>query len=538
MEDTFKYRVAQVMAGEYPERYNVPVCDTPELIQQVGFAGKKIVMEQKKLRRCLAPEETAPSGVRHHDLPIDFVDNLPHYVQNPAMVLLSHTHPNDSIVLVTDCKDKKEQPIIIALRDEGKRGVVDGEVVTYDKLASVYGKEDFAGFLERSIKAEGTNNGLLYWNEKKSRDLAVSAGLDLPRVLANHDPNVIIRRYNENVNPLSQNNLDFSPDGYGTTLPRPDKQPFAYSDPDGRQKVYEYIKDRNGKEVLGSTTATFSDGRSEITKYDERGAVTRIERKDVHGRTTYLYSSDGYGYHDYEESIGYFNVDPRNSFEPNAHKSEHIKEHDKEEQRGIYYDKYKENWNEYDGNDNRTLYKRNVYRDDGMTPDKYYCEERQSEYNRHGQCTSSIDKDRNGTRIVKHEYYTADEWFDYYNLTPEDTDGEYERPQKSRTCLSTDGRLSIEKYEISGEHTEVEYSSSGKITRFRDGNGRSYNGQAAQLEYFKSMGGKAPTFKEVAAATNALRSSATPKNKNAGKPNGKPTGSGGNRGSGSSGAGR
>lgn len=32
----------------------------------------------------------------------------------------------------------------------------------------------------------------------------------MPRVLAKYDSNVIIRRYNENVNPLSQNNLDFS----------------------------------------------------------------------------------------------------------------------------------------------------------------------------------------------------------------------------------------------------------------------------------------------------------------------------------------
>lgn len=70
MQNTdFKYRVAQVMAGEYPERDSVPVCDTPELIQKIGFSGSKIVMEQRKIRRCLAPEETAPSGIRHHDLP-------------------------------------------------------------------------------------------------------------------------------------------------------------------------------------------------------------------------------------------------------------------------------------------------------------------------------------------------------------------------------------------------------------------------------------------------------------------------------------
>ncbi|MDE6028742.1 MAG: hypothetical protein K2F90_00285 [Clostridiales bacterium] len=538
MENTFKYRVAQVMAGEYPERYNVPVCDTPELIQQVGFSGKKIVMEQKKLRRCLAPEETAPSGVRHHDLPIDFVDNLPHHINNPAMILSSLTHSNDSIVLVTDCKDKKDRPIIIALRDEGKRGIVDGEVVTYDKLASVYGREDFADFLERSIKANGSNNGLLYYNEKKSRDLAVSAGLDLPRVLANHDPNVIIRRYNDNVNPLSQNILDFSPDGYGNTLKRSDGKPFAYADDDGRQKTFEYAKTLKGDVVLRSTAATFSDGRSEITEYNESGTITSIERKDAQGRTTYKYWSNGLTFYkeNHEESREYYDGKNRywddiaERYEP-LYKSVHEKERKKEDSR----DRGKESWKESDEHGNTRRIKRNEYglgnevvlsaHDDSYTHDEY------------GNVLSHSDK--RGYVYVA-EYYSPDEVSSYYHFTPDDYDAgvrDYNK-RKSEVHKQPDGRVSKTTYEISGEHTEVEYSASGKITRFRDVNGRSYNGQAAQLEYFKSMGGKAPTFKEVAAATNALQSSATPKNKNAGKPNGKPTGSGGNRGSGSSGAGR
>lgn len=540
MQNTdFKYRVAQVMAGEYPKRDSVPVCDTPELIQKIGFSGSKIVMEQRKIRRCLAPEETAPSGIRHHDLPIDFMDNLPQYVAEPAMILLSHSHPNDSVVLVTDCKDKKGDPIIISLRDEGKLGIVDGAVVTYDKLSSAYGKEDFAGFLKRSIVANGSNNGLLYWNEKKSRDLAVSAGLDLPRVLANHDSNVIIRRYNENVNPLSQNNLDFlSPDGYGKTLPRADGEPFAYSDPDGRQKLYEYTKGRDGKDVLSSTTATFSNGHSEITRYDERGGVVGITRKDASGRTTYNYSRKWNG-EQREVSCEYFETKYQYSYEEYEYsippcKSVHEKTHEITEGRYQDYHKYKEDWHEYDGrgseydkNGNTTLSKHNEYRDDGFTPQEYYCGEDRYEYDCYGNRTSRISKNHDGIEIVKQEYYSSGEWYDYYGLTPEDTDGEFQTPDKSRIHRRADGSISIAKYEIDGDHTELEFSSDGKISRFRAQDGTVTTGSAAKLAVVRSgCMGSMPSFAELKETTKSARPSQPGKGKSGSGSGGSSSGSG------------
>ena len=194
MQDTFKYRVSQVLAGDYRQDDIVPVCQTPELVRSVGFSDGTIVMTQKHIRNCLAPEDRTAKEHRH-DLPIDFIDNLPSYIESPAMILSSMTQ-HDSIVLVSDCKDKKERPIIIALKNAGK-GTIGGKVISCNVVTSTYGKDEFTNFLRSSLQS----NGLLYWNEKKSRDLVVSAGLQLPGFLANHDSNVIIRRYDENVNP-------------------------------------------------------------------------------------------------------------------------------------------------------------------------------------------------------------------------------------------------------------------------------------------------------------------------------------------------
>ncbi len=524
---SFKYRVAQVMAGEYRVDDIVPVCRTPSLIRSVGFSDGDIVITQKHIRNCLAPEEKTEDKEHRHDLPIDFMDNLPNYIAEPAMILSSLSHPSDSIVLVTDCKDKKDRPIIIALKDDGK-GTVGGKVISCNVVTSTYGKDGFTNFLNGSLK----RGGMLYYNEKKSRDLVVSAGLRLPRLLANYDSDTIIRRYNENVNTLSQEILQdpesYSSDGYGKTLYRPDGKPFAYSDPDGRQKLYEYEKDNYGEESLSSMTVIFPDGRSEITRYDTYGYgdVVGIERKDAHGLTMYKYSKKWSGEreasYEYSEDVkkyGVMQIDEYNL----PYTSAHVKEHEREDGSESYYDKYSETWEEKDIYGNRILLKKNVYGDDGVTPNKYDSYENRREYDRRGNVTSSVTKDhgKDITATVS-TYYTSSEWYDYYNLTPEETDeetdGESETPIKSEISRKTDGRITVKEYaingEYNGEYSRAEFASDGSVTEFRSADGKEYTGESAQKAYLENNP-DAPIYNEIADKLNTLMQSVSPKTENA-----------------------
>lgn len=536
----FKYRVAQVLSNEYRQFDTVPVCDTPELVRSVGFSNGEIHMTQKHIRNCLAPEETGTDDERHHDLPIDFMDNLPQYIENPAMILSSLSHQNGRVVLVTDCKDKKERPIIIALQNDGV-GRMGGRITPCNILVSTYGRKGFADFLKRSIEANGANNGLLYWNEKKSRDLVVSAGLQLPRVLAKYDSNVIIRKFNENVNTFKQINLDFSPDGYGDTHYRKDGKPFTYFDPDGRQKLYEYTKGRNDEDVLSSSTATFSDGRSEITRYDERGEVIGIERKDAEGRKTYVYSCSQNGaqhetsYEHFGGANTHYDYDDWEFGTPRC-KSVHEKEHKKEEGRYGYCDKFQEDWHEYDDSYNMTLAKHNEYRDNGITPEKYYCSENRFEHDRYGNVTSATYKDRDGTSVIKNSYYPPSEvsgYFDY-GIDEYDAGAIDHNKVKTETARYPDGRISVKAYKLDGNYTESDYSPDGKLTAFRAENGETFKGKAAELALLRSSG-QAPTSADVAATKARRQPQANAKCSKSSK--GKPSGKG-NGGRGSSGAGR
>lgn len=517
----FKYRVAQVLSNEYRQFDTVPVCDTPELVRSVGFSNGEIHMEQNHVRSCLAPEDAKK---HRHDLPIDFMDNLPSYIENPAMILQSMTR-SDSIVLVTDCKDKKDCPIIISIASKGN-GVVKGSVINCCTVTSTYGKDGFGHFLKNSLKS----NGLLYCDIKKSRDLVASIGLQLPEFLTKCDSNVIIRRYNENVNTFKQkfllNDKNYLPEQYGQTLCRPDDgQPFAYVDSDGRQRLTEYGKRADGTSYVSKTTTTFSDGRTEITEYDGNGKVTFLERMTADGRETYSYSSDGY-FHSSERSTEYSDV--ADYF---ARKSVHEKTRDKKEERGYYYDSTKESWEGFDERRNVILSKHNVYGDGERLRSS---SEVRYTYDRHGNETSAIYDDGS---VYKTDYYPPSEVRDYYGLDKEDyamLEISVRDKVKTKTARYPDGHINIKAYTLDGNYTESDYSPDGKLTAFRAENGETFKGKAAELALLRSSG-QAPTSADVAATKARRQPQASAKSTKSSK--GKPSGKG-NGGRGSSGAGR
>ena len=480
--ETFKHKVARVLSGEFPQREKVSVCETPTLLKNIGFIGSKIIIEQNKLRACVAPEDTAKRFENHHDLPIDFVDNLPKYVESPAMILSSMTQRN-SVVIVTDSKDKQDRPIIIALSDNHDRGTVDGEVITYSKLASAYGRTDFPDFLRRSIET----NGLLYLGMKKSRDCAVSAGLQLPGVLANLDSTSIIRRFDENVNTFKQKTLknpkSFLPENYGQTLRRSDGLPLAYIDADGRQRVSEYGKRADGSPYLAKTTVTLSDGRVESTEYGANGKITRLQRFDNAGRKTYSYFSDDAGISTREESTEY------GANDRDVSKSIH------EKSRELTEKNTKESWRDFDERNNIILSKLNVYGNDGKM---LHASEVSFTYDGYGNVND--EKDRDGC-VTKYEYYPPSVVRDHFGYTVDDYNrGTVDHDRlKTETTLYPDGNLRVRSHTLDGSVTQSKFSADGKLLEFINENGEIFRDGAAERAMFKSSG-QAPTKKQASSS--------------------------------------
>lgn len=502
MEDNieFKYRVAQVLSNEFRQDDIVPVCATPKLVRSVGFSDCEIVITQKHIRNCLALED--PRSREHrHDLPIDFMDNLPRYIQTPAMILQSMTQP-DSIVLVTDCKDKRDRPIVVALKNAGK-GTVGGKVIDCNVVTSTYGRNGFTEFLNNSLK----NNCLLYCDIKKSRDSVVSAGLRLPGLLANLDSMTIIRRYNENVNTFKQkilrNPKNYMPENYGQTLYRPDGLPFAYVDPDGRQRLIEYGTKEDGTAYVVKTSVTLSDRRTEKTEYDKYSTVTALERVSADGRETYTYSSDGF-MRSSEKSV----VSGVES-EYSQSKSIHEKTREKREERGYYYGHTQDSWEELDEHGRTTSVKYCTYGDNENRAHAYGIK---YEYDRYGNRISEIHDDGS---VYKTEYYPPSVVRDMYKSYGWSDRDIYDNgintsdKVKTETARHADGSMHIKQYTIEGEYTQSDYSPDRTLTKFRNESGETFRGKAAELALLKSQG-QAPTKAEAKASTSRLKTAAKP----------------------------
>ncbi len=515
----FKYRVAQVLSREYRQYDTVLVCTTPKLVQDIGFSYGEIHIAQKHLHLCLAPEDDNAKEHRH-DLPIDFIDNLPRHIESPAMILASNTQ-SDSIVLVTDCKDKKDRPIIVALKNAGS-GVSDGGVIDCNFVTSAYGKDGFLNFLNNSLR----NNGLLYFDIKKSRDLVASIGLQLPEFLAKCDSNVIIRRYNENVNTFKQKFLhkskNYTPEQYGLTLDRPDGLPLAYSDSDGRQRLYEYARKADGTPYLAKTTVTFSDERTEITEYNARGRITLLERMTADGRESYGYYAAG-SIRSSETSTEYYDND-----DYFARKSVHEKTREKKEACGYYHNTAKESWRDFDERDNIVLSKYNVYGDNGKV---YHASEIRCKYDGYG---NVISREDNSGCIDKIEYYPPSKVRDHFGFEVDDYDaGAIDHDKvKKETSKYSDGSIRVKQFTLEGKYTESQYSPDGKLTSFCDENGTTFQGKAAERALLKSCG-QAPSGAEARsgkAQQPPAKTMAANGKSNKGKPDGKPS-SGNSRGS-------
>lgn len=441
---SFAYRIADVLSGDYPERDAVYVCNTPNLIQRIGFEPLGIYMTQQHIKLCLAPETQTIGTVHCHNLPIDFMDNLPQYIAHPAMVLSSLTHPEDSIVLVTDCLDKKQRPIIIALKNDGK-GIADGRMIECNVLLSTYGRNGFNDFLMNSIKT----GGLLFCDIKKSRNLVVSAGLQLPGILAKCDSTDIIRRFDEDVNPFMENLLqdpkNLLPEKYGTKEYDGYKL-LRYYDVDGRKCEYNYdVDDVTQKPYLAFTITTFPDGSSETFCYDANGNVEAIERTDNKERITYSYECEDGLTHEVSES--------------------HCEDL-------VVYGHTKhgtlECWSSYNADGLETRFKNNQYDENFKIA---FHDDTIIDYDENGNVV--CETYRNGTQYVK-QYFTYDEVMSYSRAFPYlKLDPEFESVIKSDLCLMLNGTVNGKIYNIDGSYAEYKFDANSAVqTIYHDYNGR------------------------------------------------------------------
>ena len=193
----FALEVDQALAGELSQYNALKVCDTPEILIQAGCQPLPMLYTQKHLRDAVHPKG---KNSHWHGLSVEQVKQLPELIQEPVMLFDSISpHNPENMLIALLAADQENMPLIVSLRANGT-GTYDLEKVPTNFITSIYGRVNFAQYLERVTEADA----LLYWNKEKSQELFRVLGLPLPQCLERFDSDIIIHQSTNIVNSVSE----------------------------------------------------------------------------------------------------------------------------------------------------------------------------------------------------------------------------------------------------------------------------------------------------------------------------------------------
>lgn len=202
-EKTFAEQINDVLNGVFPKYSNLKVCDTPQILVDIGCDRLPMLYTQRHLKDAL--HEKSPNNAHWHDLTLEQICNIPHLLESPAIIMDSlspNKSADKSIVICLNNVDNDNAPIIVSVKPNGQ-GIYEMENVSSNFITSIYGKENgFATYVERAAKS----NNILFWDKEKSQALFSCQRLQLPEAINNLDSNIIIHQSRNIVKGKQQEN--------------------------------------------------------------------------------------------------------------------------------------------------------------------------------------------------------------------------------------------------------------------------------------------------------------------------------------------
>ncbi len=182
----FAEQVDDILGGKDTTSTHLKIMDTPQILQDVGLPKLPILMTARHLDTTV--NESGKKGLNYHGLGIDIIKQLPKLIEKPALIAESLTR-DDSVVLITQAVDKKNKPIIVAIKVNGI-GRLENIIIQANVMTSAYGKDNFYSYIKKFID----NDKILFWDKKRSQRVSVNPGLQLSDVIINLASNTIIRK--------------------------------------------------------------------------------------------------------------------------------------------------------------------------------------------------------------------------------------------------------------------------------------------------------------------------------------------------------
>ncbi len=160
--------VDKVISGEINGAEHIKVMDTPKVFKLIHAKSLPIYMDAGKITSILN---------KHPAITSDIIKQIPTAVTDPIAIFHSATHPNDSIVVMTEIIDKDGGTVVVPVQLD-----VQQHNYQINRIASIYAKKnDKTGQVNNEWFVEQVNNGrLMYLNTKKGSQWNNLTGFQLP----------------------------------------------------------------------------------------------------------------------------------------------------------------------------------------------------------------------------------------------------------------------------------------------------------------------------------------------------------------------
>lgn len=190
----------EALDGKLPFYTSLKVCDTPQILLDIGCEQLPMLYTQKHLKNAILPTDDKN---HRHGLEIEQIKRLPELLSYPAMIIDS---PNrkDSIIVVTSEVDKSDNPIIAIIKPNGN-GKYEVENVSTNFITSVYGRNNFPEYFKRIVQSDN----LLFCDKQKSQAMFERWGEQYSELTNNLDYNIIIHKSRNIVKGMQQENIEY-----------------------------------------------------------------------------------------------------------------------------------------------------------------------------------------------------------------------------------------------------------------------------------------------------------------------------------------
>ena len=254
-EKSFAEQVDEVLSGKASRYNDLKVCDTPQVLLDIGCRQLPMLYTQQHLRMAVKPLNTRK---HQHGLNADTIKAVPLLMEEPAIIMDSMTR-SDSLIVVLNKTTSENNPVIVSVKPNGT-GTYELETQESNFITSIYGKEFFSKFIESHIE----NDQILYVNKEKSQELFSVLGLSFPKGLSSLDfsTDSIIHKSRNIVNSENEDNASLDRDNptsvpMDTKLDGSDFDINEYDDPDYFEQ--QKLADKEEDETLRRAEAKFTD---------------------------------------------------------------------------------------------------------------------------------------------------------------------------------------------------------------------------------------------------------------------------------------